>query len=154
MIAVGSLKEKYLRDAAAEYTKRLGAFCKLRVEEVAEHRLPQSPSPAQVENGLAMEGRGVQAKVPKGARVYALCIEGRQRPSARFAEEMQAVSAQTSQVVFVIGGSHGLCDSVKAAAHQCFSMSEMTFPHQLARIMLLEQLYRAFSIGSGGKYHK
>lgn len=155
LIVPGNLKEKYLRDAQAEYTKRLTSYCKINIIEVSVERLPGEPSEAEVVSALEKEGKRILAAVPKNSRLCALCIEGEQRSSVAFSEELQRLAVGgTSHVTFVIGSSFGLSDEVKQAADTQLSMSEMTFPHQLARIMLLEQLYRAFQIGSGGKYHK
>lgn len=155
LLTVGKLKENYLREACAEYAKRLGAFCKLQVVEVEEYRLPQNPSPAQIEAGLAAEGAVLLQKIPAGSFMIALCIEGKMLTSEKLAQQIETL-AQTgaSRLVFVIGGSHGLWQELKAKADLQLSMSPMTFPHQLARVMLLEQLYRAMSISAGTKYHK
>ena len=155
VLCVGKLKEAYWRDAAAEYTKRLGAFCKFQVIELDEERLPEKPSDGQIASALAAEGKRMAAKIPTGAAVAALCIEGKPCSSERLAEQLEewAVGG-TSQVVFLIGSSHGLAPEMKARASWRLSMSPMSFPHQLARVMLLEQIYRAMNIRSGGKYHK
>lgn len=155
VICIGRLKEPYLRDACAEYQKRLSSFCRLEVEELAPARVPDAASSAQITAALAQEGERMLARIPSGAYVYAMCIEGKQRESARFSAELAELTVGgVSSVCFLIGGSWGLAEAVKARAQARLSMSQMTFPHQLARVMLLEQLYRAFEIGSGGKYHK
>lgn len=154
VLAVGGLKESYLRQACDEYRKRLRTSCKLDIVEIPEHRLPQEPSPAMIRRGLEQEAAALLAKIPKGACTIALCIEGKAISSEALAETLERVALQASQVVFVIGGSHGLAEAVKQASEQRLSMSPMTFPHQLARVMLLEQIYRAFSINMGTKYHK
>lgn len=155
VLCVGKLKEKYWRDAVAEYEKRLSAFCRLSVVEVEEERLPESPSPAQIAQTLQAEGKRLLARVPQGAAIYALCIEGKELSSPALAESLDRLAVDgCSHTVFIIGGSWGLSDEVKAAARLKLSMSPMTFPHQLARVMLLEQIYRAAQISSGGKYHK
>ena len=152
---MGKLKEKYLRDACAEYEKRLGAFCKLNIIELPNVALPDNPSPAQIEAGYIQEGKRILEKVSQGSLVYAMCIEGEQRSSEQFSAELsQAAVDGYSNITFIIGGSFGLSDEVKKSSKKKLSMSEMTFPHQLARVMLLEQIYRAFQISSGGKYHK
>lgn len=155
LICVGKLKEKYLRDACGEYIKRLSAYAKLTVTEVDEYRLPASPSQGDIAVCLKKEGERIISKIPSGARVYAMCIEGKQMSSEKLADDIRkaAVSGKSS-LVFIIGGSYGLDESVKKLADVRLSMSEMTFPHMLARVMLLEQLYRAFSINNDGKYHK
>lgn len=154
IIAVGGLKESWLTNACAEYQKRLGAFCKLDITEVDEYRLGQNPSLAEIDKALAAEGGSILAKLPKKAFVAALCIEGTMLSSTELAEKIDKVGVEAPQLCFIIGGSHGLSGEVKSRADIRFSMSPMTFPHQLARVMLLEQLYRAFSIIAGLKYHK
>lgn len=154
LITVGNLKERYLTDACGEYIKRLGSFCKLTVLELPEHKLPQNPSPAEIQKALHIEGAAILAKVPKGSRLITLCIEGKLLSSEQLAAEMAYMSASASHFAFVIGSSHGIADTVKQASHLKLSMSRMTFPHQLARVMLLEQLYRASSINAGMRYHK
>ena len=147
LLCVGKLKEAYWRDACAEYGKRLSAFCRLTVTEVEEERLPENPSAAQIARAVQEEGRRLLAKVPAGAAVIAWCIEGKELDSPAFSETLDKLAV-------VIGGSWGLSDDVKKAARLRLSMSPMTFPHQLARVMVLEQLYRAMQISQGGKYHK
>ena len=155
VICIGKLKEKYLTDACAEYAKRLSAFCKLNIIELPESRLPDDPSDKLIEQCLAKEGEQILSKIPKDAYVIPMCIEGKMLSSPELAEKMAAVPVMgKSQIVFVIGGSFGLSDAVKKRGDFRLSMSPMTFPHQLARVMLLEQVYRGFMIGSGGKYHK
>ena len=155
IICVGKLKEKYWTDACLEYAKRLRSFCGFQIVEVEEEKLPDAPSPAQIRNTLEKEGKRILGKLPKGARLIALCIEGKQRSSPELAKLLSDLAVEgCSHAAFVIGGSWGLSDEVKAAASVKLSMSEMTFPHQLARVMLCEQIYRAFQISSGGKYHK
>lgn len=155
VLCVGNLKERYWRDACAEYEKRLGAFCKLNIVELAEERIADAPGAAQIAQVLEAEGKRMLAKIPAGAVVLPLCIEGREVSSPQLAERFEKFANEgKSELVFLIGGSHGLADAVKEKATLKLSMSPMTFPHQLARVMLLEQIYRAFQISSGGKYHK
>lgn len=152
---VGKLKESYWRDACAEYVKRLGAFCRIRILEVAEERLSDHPSMAQIAATIEAEGKRLLEQLPKDCAVIPLCIEGKPMDSVALAERMEKIAIEgTSHIVFVIGGSWGLSETVKSRAALRLSMSPMTFPHQLARVMLLEQIYRAFQISSGGKYHK
>ena len=134
IICVGKLKEKHYLAAAAEYMKRLSALCRLEVEELPESRLPADPSPAEVEQALKKEGESIALRIPSGALAVALCVEGKELDSLRF--------------------SVGLSPEIKERAEVRMSMSKMTFPHHLARIMLLEQLYRAFQIREGTRYHK
>ena len=155
IIAVGKLKESYLREAAAEYQKRLAAYCTFKITEIPEEKLPDNPRPADIVRGLEREGRRILERIGKGAYVAALCIEGKQISSEGLAGLIaDAGTGGVSGMDFIIGGSFGLSDEVKNRADMRLSMSAMTFPHQLARVMLCEQIYRAFSIMNGGKYHK
>lgn len=153
LITVGKLKEKWLREAFAEYDKRLQRYCRLNLTELPESRLPDDPSEAEISAALEHEGKAILAAC-KG-KIIAMCIEGKMRSSEEFAKmlEQTAVSGD-STVSFVIGSSFGLSDDVKKQADMKFSMSPMTFTHQIARVLLMEQLYRAFQISTGGKYHK
>lgn len=154
LICIGSLKERYWRDACAEYQKRLSAFCKLQIIELPESRLSDNPSQAQIEKALAEEGKRILHKA-SGSTLLPLCIEGREMDSPALSRLLEDfMTGGTSTVSFVIGGSFGLSDAVKEAGARRISMSPMTFPHQLARVMLLEQVYRAFMIRRGAKYHK
>ncbi len=150
ILCVGKLKEKFYLDAVAEYTKRLQRCCKLEVIE-----LPEEPSPAQIQQALDTEAAAISAKLPRGGALVAMCIEGSPCSSEEMSRKMQqlAVSGST-QVTFLIGGSVGLSEELKRRADWRLSMSPMTFPHHLARVMLLEQIYRAFQIQQGTKYHK
>lgn len=155
LICIGKLKEKYLRDACAEYEKRLGAFCKLHVLELSEYKLPDNPSESEIKRCMEKEGESILIKLPKDSFVIPLCIEGKQYSSPALAKEMEKITLSgQSGITFIIGGSFGLSDRVKAAGKLKLSMSAMTFPHQLARVMLLEQIYRCFQINTNGKYHK
>ncbi len=155
LIAIGRLKEDYLKAACAEYTKRLGAFCKLQIVEIEEERLSENPSVAEIKAGLDSESNRIFAKLPNNAEIISLCIEGSKISSPSLAQKLEQIGIQgKSNVSFIIGGSFGLSEKVKSASHFRLSMSDMTFPHQLARVMLLEQIYRAMSIQAGGKYHK
>ena len=155
VLCVGKLKEPYWREACAEYAKRLGAFCRFSIVEVDEERVPDKVSPAQIRTAVEAEGRRLLAKAAPQALLVPLCIEGKELSSPALAGwlEEQAVCGR-GDVVFVIGGSWGLSEEVKRAGALRLSMSPMTFPHQLARVMLCEQIYRAMQIISGGKYHK
>lgn len=153
ILCVGKLKEKYLQAACAEYAKRLGAFCRFSITEIPEERLPDIPSAAQIRTALQKEGARLLA-LAQGA-VISLCIEGKLLSSTQLAAELQCRSVGgCSAFTFVIGSSFGLSDEVKEKSTLRLSMSPMTFPHQLARVMLCEQIYRAFQINSNGKYHK
>ena len=151
LACVGRLKEDYWRQAAAEYEKRLGAFCRFEIIEVGEARLPSDPSPGEVRQALDREGELLLQKAV-GA-LYPLCIEGRQLDSPGMAALLEKAMQAPGAVTFLIGSSFGLGEGVKQAG-QGISMSPMTFPHQLARVMLCEQLYRGFQIISHTRYHK
>lgn len=155
VLCVGKLKEKFYLEAAAEYVKRLQRFCKLELMELPESRLPESPSPAEVQRALAVEAVAIRERLPKGGAVIALCIEGKPCSSVELSRRMEELAvAGKTQLTFLIGGSVGLDESLKQQADWRLSMSPMTFPHHLARIMLLEQIYRAYQISAGTKYHK
>jgi 23S rRNA (pseudouridine1915-N3)-methyltransferase len=155
ILCVGKLKEKYWREAVEEYSKRLSAFCRFSIVEVEEERLPDNPSAAQIANGVEVEGKRLLSKIPSGAVITALCIEGKELSSPALSARIDEWAVQgKSDIALIIGGSFGLSQQVKQSATLKLSMSPMTFPHQLARVMVCEQLYRAFQISSGGKYHK
>ena len=154
ILCVGKCKEKYWREACAEYGKRLSAFCRFEVLEVDEERLPERPSKAQIESGLEQEGKRLLQKAGS-TPIVALCIEGKELSSPQLAQYVERAAVNgASSLAFVIGGSYGLHPSIKAEAQVKLSMSPMTFPHHLARVMLLEQLYRSFKIDEGSSYHK
>lgn len=154
LICVGKLKESYWREACAEYAKRLSAFCRFTIVELPESRLPDNPSASQIETALRAEGEKILAAA-NGSPLFALCIEGKPVSSEQLAEKIGALAVNgASTLCFAIGSSYGLSDAVKRAAALRLSMSPMTFPHQLARVMLCEQTYRAFQILNHGKYHK
>ncbi len=154
VIAVGGLKEKFFREAVAEYQKRLSAYAKLEIVEIAEARL-RGEGETEITRVLEEEGERILQKISPRAYVTALCVEGRQMGSVELSNKLMEVTGSgRSELVFVIGGSHGLSEGVKRRADFRLSFSEMTFPHQLMRVILLEQLYRACNIAAGGKYHK
>ncbi len=155
IIALGKLKEKYLRDACDEYKKRLSTLCKLKVAELEPVKLPDNPSAVEIEKALDREAKEILSKIPSNAKIVAMCIEGKQMPSEKLSSffEETAVSG-CGEIVFIIGSSYGLSEEVKKKASLRLSMSQMTFPHQLARVMLLEQIYRGFMISNSSKYHK
>ena len=152
VLCVGKLKEKFYIDAAAEYVKRLQRHCKLELIELPEQRLPDDPSPAEIQKALRAEGDAIREKLPKGGAVIALCIEGTELSSEALSKKLaQLASAGASQLTFLIGGSFGLHPRVKQHADLRLSMSPMTFPHHLSRVMLPEQIYRSFQILDGTK---
>ena len=155
LICVGKLGEKFWAAAVQEYAKRLGAYCKLEIIELPEQRLPQTPSAGEITQALDKEAALIEGKLPAGAAVVALCVEGREMSSEQLADWLGRLTVSgTSRLCLVIGGSCGLSDRIKQRASLRLSMSPMTFPHHLARVMVLEQLYRALNIAAGGKYHK
>ena len=155
IIAVGKLKEPFYRTAAAEYEKRLKAYGGIRITELPEVRLPENPSPAQIQAALQKEADTVLQKLPKGCWLCVLTPEGTSLSSEQLAKKLQSVrSSGKSELVFLIGSSFGLDHTLKEKGDFLLSMSSMTFPHHLARIIVLEQLYRAESILNGSKYHK
>lgn len=153
IITVGSLKEKYLRDAVAEYAKRLSRFAKVQVTELSEAYLPQNPSETEVEKALEKEAEMILKKLSPIGTHIALCVEGKTYSSEAFAALVEQGAAKSS-IDLVIGSSHGLSQRVKQACEIRLSFSPMTFPHQLMRVMLFEQLYRAFKINHNESYHK
>ena len=153
-ITLGTLKEAYLREAAAEYEKRLGAFCRFENVQLKEERLYDDPSDAEIRNALERESEKILAEIPPRAFCVAMCVEGKQLSSEELAEKISAVSNQSSDICFIIGSSFGLSDRVKQRADMRLSVSKLTFPHQLMRVILLEAVYRAFNIQRGTKYHK
>ena len=155
LICVGKLKEKFYLEASAEYKKRLSGYCSFTLTEISEERLPASPSQAQIDAALEREALAIRAKIPQNSRLVCLCVEGKPRSSPELAKLVEDF-AQSSQrhLVFVIGGSYGMAESLKREAWLKLSMSPMTFPHHLARVMVLEQIYRAFKINEGSSYHK
>lgn len=155
IICIGKLKENYLVSAVSEYTKRLSPYCKLTIKELPAVKLPPSPSLAEIEAALKKESKLILSALSPLAYTFALCIEGQQLSSETFSKNLFSVSLTgKSSATFIIGSSYGLDDSVKKRADFLLSLSKMTFPHQLARVMLLEQIYRSYKINTGGKYHK
>ena len=155
LICVGKLKEKFYREAVEEYTKRLKGYCKLNLVELPEVKIPQEPSPAEIQSALEKEGESIRTKIPVGSSIVAMCVEGKPRSSEELAKMVADWSMNSAKhLVFVIGGSYGMHPSIKAEAWAQLSMSPMTYPHHLARVMVLEQIYRAFKINEGSSYHK
>ena len=154
IIALGSLKEKFFKEACAEYQKRLSRFCDLEICEIEPVRLPDTPSSGEIENALKKEADQIIKKIPQNAKVIALCVEGKEMPSEKLAAQIDEISAIGQGICFIIGSSYGLSNEVKKMADLRLSLSQMTFPHKLFRVMLLEQLYRGFMINQGSQYHK
>ena len=154
IICIGRIKEKYFADAISEYSKRLSAFCKFSIAELPEEKL-RGDNAGEIAAVLTAEGRRIMQKISPSDYVIAMCIEGKQLSSEELSQTLDSAALRgKSTVVFVIGGSYGLSGEVKSRADLRLSMSRMTFPHTLARVILTEQIYRAFEISSGGKYHK
>lgn len=155
VLCVGKLKEKFYTEAAAEYAKRLQRHCKLEIIELPEQRLSENPSQGEIDAALEKEAAAIREKLPKNGSLIAMCIEGKTMSSEDLAKKlMQFGLSGSSQLTFLIGGSVGLHSSLKQQADLRLSMSPMTFPHHLARVMLLEQIYRGYQIQEGSRYHK
>lgn len=155
LIAMGKLKEKFYLSAAAEYEKRMKGYCNFKILELPEVRLPEDPSPAEIAAGLEKEADLIFSKIPKGAWFCTLTPEGKLLSSEALADKLKDVKISgKSSACFLIGSSFGMAQRVKDRADFKLSMSPMTFPHHLARVMVLEQLYRAEAIQAGSKYHK
>lgn len=155
LICVGKLKERFYTEAVLEYRKRLGAFCRLEPVELQEERLGANPSDAEIRAALKKEASEIEQALLKDAILVCLCVEGKEYSSEALSELLvRAEMSGQPRICFVIGGSFGLDEGLKQKADLCLSMSKMTFPHHLARVMLLEQLYRGFQIRDGSKYHK
>ena len=153
-ITVGTLKEKYLSDAVAEYEKRLSGFCKVESINLKEAKHPQEPSQSEIKKALEEEGKVILSHMSERAYKIALCVEGKQFSSEELAEKLERAFSLSNEICFVIGSSHGLCDAVKSAADLRLSVSKLTFPHQLMRVILAESVYRCMNIIKGTKYHK
>ena len=155
VIALGKLKEKYLKDAISEYSKRISAYGKLDIIELTPVRLSDSPSQTEIDNALTKEAEEIKKKIPNGSYIFTLCIEGKEKSSEAFAKAINDAALNgKSHITFIIGSSYGLSPEIKSLSDFKLSFSPMTFPHQLMRVMLLEQVYRAFQINNNGKYHK
>lgn len=154
IIYVGNIKDSYLAEAVSEYEKRLGAFCKVSATELKEEKVKDGASMAEINEAIRREGERILAALPQKSFKIAMCIEGKQLSSEEFAATIEKTKNVHSQITFIIGGAFGLSENVKSICDMRMSMSKMTFTHRMARVLLMEQIYRAFSIISGGKYHK
>ena len=155
LIAMGKLKEPFYLSAAAEYAKRLSGYCRFTLLELPESRLPENPSPSEIAQGLEREAGAILSRIPKGAWLCVFTPEGKLLSSEDFAAKLREVkNSGKGNACFLIGSSFGIAPRVKARADFRLSMGPMTFPHHLARIMVLEQLYRTEAIQAGSKYHK
>lgn len=155
IVCVGKLKEKYFKDAIAEYEKRLGRFCKFKIIQVPDEKAPEKLSAAQDEQVKKIEGQRILSKIKDKEYVYVTAIKGKQRSSEEFAKEIKDLGTYGhSDITFVIGGSLGTSDAVNKRGNDLISFGKLTMPHQLMRVVLIEQIYRAFMINSGSPYHK
>ena len=155
LICVGRMREKFYIDAFEEYRKRLQGYCRLELCEIGEQRLPDAPSEKEIAAALEKEAEEIVRAIPPDAFAVALCVEGKQMPSEGMAALLaERESSGKPKLCFIVGGSCGLAESVKRRCDRRLSMSEMTFPHHLARVMLIEQIYRGFKINEGARYHK
>ncbi len=154
IIAVGKIKEKFMQSAIDEYAKRLSRFCKLNIAEIPDRPIPKNASPADEAEIIRREGEDILSKIGKNDFVVALCVEGSPLSSPALAAKISSAFNNFPCITFIIGGSLGLSDEVKRQSRLRLSMSEMTFPHNLARLMLFEQIYRAFKINNNETYHK
>ncbi|MBR3968503.1 MAG: 23S rRNA (pseudouridine(1915)-N(3))-methyltransferase RlmH [Clostridia bacterium] len=153
-ITLGRLKEKYLRDAVDEYAKRLSRYCKLDIIELNPINLPEKPSQSEIDAALLKEAEMIEKRIPDGSIVTTLCVEGKSYSSEQLAQFVDTNTNSGKNMCFIIGSSYGLSDIVKQKSDLKLSLSAMTFPHQLFRVMCLEQIYRAFKINEGSTYHK
>ncbi len=156
LITVGKLSDKNCNEIANDFVKRLGAFCKISLVEIAQTKMNEKNiSKATIDKTLQKEAQFILNAVPKNSIIVALCIEGKQLKSEEFSNYIQeCAKSGNSNITFIIGSSHGLANEIKQIANLKMSMSKMTFPHKLAKVMLLEQIYRAYSIQAKTKYHK
>ncbi len=154
IICIGNIKEKFMRDMCAEYEKRLSRFCKFQVTELSEKKLGDNPSLTEIEKALEAEGEAMLRAAPVDSFKIAMCIEGKQMPSDKLAQKMSSGFMRFGKISFFIGSSYGMSEKIKKTADMQLSMSELTFPHQLARCMLFEQIYRTYKIRNNETYHK
>lgn len=154
-ICVGKLRERFYIDAFNEYARRLSAYCKFECAELNETKLGDKPSGKEIENALVRESADIEKAIPKDAYVIAMCVGAKQLKSEELAQKINSLALSgRGKICFIIGGSFGMAESVKQRADMRLGMSEMTFPHHLARVMLTEQIYRSFKIIEGSRYHK
>ena len=154
LITLGKLKEKYLSEAVKEYEKRLSSYAKLQIIELEPVRLPEKPSESEIHNALNKESEMILKKIPSGSEVISLCVEGKEFSSPLFSKKIEQLENDGKPITFIVGSSYGLSDDIKKISNLKLSLSQMTFPHQLFRVLLLEQIYRAFKIKEGSAYHK
>ena len=153
-ISVGTLKESYLKDAFSEYKKRISQYAKIDEVNLKEEEIKNEDDKSEITKALSAEGEKILSSIPKGAYKIALCVEGTQFDSPALAKIISSAIDESGKIAFIIGSSHGLCDKVKSSADLKLSVSKLTFPHQLMRVILAESVYRSFTIINGKKYHK
>lgn len=154
-VFVGKMKERHFEEAFAEYVKRIGGYARCEVREIAEQRLGERPSEREIAAALAREAQDIERAIPRGAYLVAMCVEGQGASSEELALRIKSLDERgAGRICFLVGGSFGLDEGLKKRADWRLSMSKMTFPHHLARVMLAEQVYRAFTINAGKRYHK
>ena len=154
LITVGTLKEAYWRDAVAEYEKRLGAFCKTEILQLKEEKLSERPTDGEIRVALEREAARILEAVPSRSYRIALCVEGKQLSSEELAAQLERVAESHGELCLIVGSSFGLSEKVKSECHMRLSVSRLTFPHQMMRVLLLETVYRSFNILKGTRYHK
>ncbi|MBO5908109.1 MAG: 23S rRNA (pseudouridine(1915)-N(3))-methyltransferase RlmH [Clostridia bacterium] len=154
LITVGTLKEEYLKDAVLEYKKRLSQYARVEEINIKEERIVNEDDRTEISRALAKEGEKILSAVPKGASKIALCVEGTQYTSEKLASLIGSLCDSAGKIALIIGSSHGIADTVKGVCDARISLSALTFPHQLARVILYEALYRSFTILAGKRYHK
>ena len=154
VISVGKIKEKFFSDAVLEYKKRLSRFASLDIDEIKDEKIPENASQKEIDLILEKEGKAILEKLPKNSYNIAMCIEGDELSSTQFSKKLDSIKSANSNITFIIGGSLGLWHKVKSASDMTLSFGKITFPHQLMRVVLLEQIYRAFKISANETYHK
>ena len=154
IITVGTLKENYLKEAVAEYKKRLSQYARVDEVNIKEERIANEDDSAEIRRALEAEADKIISAIPKGAGKIALCVEGKQYDSPALASLIGRMADESGKIAIIIGSSHGLSDRVKRECDVRLSFSQLTFPHQLMRVVLYEALYRSFTILAGKKYHK
>lgn len=154
VICVGKIKEKFFTDAIGEYLKRLSRFAKTEIIEIKDEKIPDNASEKECVAILEKEGSAIISKIPKNSYVISLCIEGQEMSSPALADKIKYISMEASHITFIIGGSLGLWEEVKRQSKLRLSFGKMTLPHQLMRVVLLEQIYRSFKILANESYHK
>lgn len=154
IICIGKLKEKFFKDAVAEYSKRLSRYCKLEIIELPDEKIPNNPSDKTIEDIKEKECNKIEEHIKKDSYIICLDLKGKQLSSEDLSKQLDTISLTHSNITFIIGGSLGLTDKIRSISNALISFSKLTFPHQLIRVFLLEQIYRSFKISNGEAYHK